>query len=60
MVGKETKHVQDSTNFKNYYQCLCNLLGPATNTRAEEMRDTCPILKERKKNNNNSWECGES
>lgn len=49
MAGKETKQVQDFTNFKNYYQHLCNLLGPATNTGATEMTDMGPILKEREK-----------
>ena len=27
---------------------MCNLSGPATSTRATEMRDTGPVFKERK------------
>ena len=55
MAGKETKQVQDFTNFKNYYQHLCNLLGPATNTGATEMTDMGPILKEREKKKVRMW-----
>ena len=40
---------QDSTNVREYSQYLCNLSGPETNTRAAEIRDRGPVLKERKK-----------
>ena len=40
---------KDSTNVRDYYQYLCNLSGPATNTRETEIRHRGPVLKERKK-----------